>query len=212
MFRAHVLIIRRSKLYYTASGIITPIGVMIPDDDTDDKHMCSKHVEAWNKLIVKQKKMFASSWLITKINICTLFVLLYDILMMVAGVTDTSQWIIHDKAYFTDVNVLVYCSEPRSELPATGPHPETDQCSPHRLTVLIENSILILSSHVCLVLRSSIYHAGAPPNPCMHHSSPPLPLATCHAHLNEKNSITEFQGSICVFGRSRHHCLSWCKI
>jgi len=29
MFRAHVLIIRISKLYYTASGIITPIGVMI---------------------------------------------------------------------------------------------------------------------------------------------------------------------------------------
>jgi len=27
MFRAHVLIIRRSKLYYTASGIVTPIGV-----------------------------------------------------------------------------------------------------------------------------------------------------------------------------------------
>jgi len=35
MFRAHVLIIRRSKLYYTASGTITPISV--------------KHVEAWNK-------------------------------------------------------------------------------------------------------------------------------------------------------------------
>jgi len=34
--------------------------------------MCSKHVEAWNKLIVKQK-FCASSWLITKINIlrCT---------------------------------------------------------------------------------------------------------------------------------------------
>ena len=30
MFRAHVHIIRRSKLHYTASGIITPIGVMIP--------------------------------------------------------------------------------------------------------------------------------------------------------------------------------------
>jgi len=29
MFRAHVLIIRRSKLHYTASGIIIPIGVMI---------------------------------------------------------------------------------------------------------------------------------------------------------------------------------------
>ena len=32
MFRAHVLIIRRSKLHYTASGIITTIGVMIPED------------------------------------------------------------------------------------------------------------------------------------------------------------------------------------
>jgi len=31
MFRAHVLIIRRSKFHYTASGIITTIGVMIPD-------------------------------------------------------------------------------------------------------------------------------------------------------------------------------------
>jgi len=29
MFQAHVLIIRRSKLHYTASGIITSIGVMI---------------------------------------------------------------------------------------------------------------------------------------------------------------------------------------
>ena len=63
MFRAHVLIIRRSKLNYTASGIITPIS---------DEHMCSKHVEAWNKLIVKQK-FCASSLLITEINIlwCT---------------------------------------------------------------------------------------------------------------------------------------------
>ena len=31
MFRAHVLIIRRSKLHYAASGIITPVGVMIPE-------------------------------------------------------------------------------------------------------------------------------------------------------------------------------------
>jgi len=31
MFRAHVLIIRKSKLHYTASGIITPIGVMISE-------------------------------------------------------------------------------------------------------------------------------------------------------------------------------------
>jgi len=80
MFRARVLIIRRSKLRYTASGIITPIGghlvhEMIPDvmhematyrcDDTrgyvtqfwpsDDEHMCSKHVEAWNKTYCKTK-------------------------------------------------------------------------------------------------------------------------------------------------------------
>ena len=84
MFRAHVLIIRRSKLYYTASGIITHLGSSFVHetathrcDDTrgcvmqfwppDDEHMCSKHVEAWNKLIVKQK-FCASSWLITEIN------------------------------------------------------------------------------------------------------------------------------------------------
>ena len=30
-FEHYVLIIRRSKLYYTASGIIKPIGVMIPE-------------------------------------------------------------------------------------------------------------------------------------------------------------------------------------
>ena len=38
----------------------------------DDGHMCSKHAEAWNKLIVKQK-FCASSWLITEINkLCAL--------------------------------------------------------------------------------------------------------------------------------------------
>ena len=38
----------------------------------DDEHTCSKHVEAWNKLIVKQT-FCTSSWLITEINIlrCT---------------------------------------------------------------------------------------------------------------------------------------------
>jgi len=38
----------------------------------DDEHMCLKHVEAWNKLIVKQK-VCASSWLITEIN-CKLYI------------------------------------------------------------------------------------------------------------------------------------------
>jgi len=63
MFRAHVLIIRRSKLHYTAPGIISPVGGRLVHetatyrcDDTgdcimqfwpDDEHMCSKHVEAW---------------------------------------------------------------------------------------------------------------------------------------------------------------------
>ena len=89
MFREHVLIIRRSKLHYTASGINTPIGGRLVHgtatyrfDDTrgcvmqfwppDDEHMYSKHVEAWNKLIVKQK-CCTSSWLLTEINIlrCT---------------------------------------------------------------------------------------------------------------------------------------------
>jgi len=38
----------------------------------DDEHMCSKHVEAWNKLIIKQT-FCASSWLISETNIlrCT---------------------------------------------------------------------------------------------------------------------------------------------
>ena len=52
MFRAHALIVRRAKLYFTVSGIITRIGVMIPETvyynfcPPDNEHMCSKHVEA----------------------------------------------------------------------------------------------------------------------------------------------------------------------
>ena len=93
MFRAHVLIIRRSKFHYTASDIFTPIGGRLVlrlredcflsqpvhetatyrCDDTrdcvmqfwppDDEHMCSKHVEVCNTIIVKQK-FCASIWLI----------------------------------------------------------------------------------------------------------------------------------------------------
>ena len=82
------------KLYYTVSGIITPIGVSSTCahrqegkialyslwyhhryrcDDTrdcivqfcppDNEHMCSKHVEALNKLIIK---FSASSWLVLR--------------------------------------------------------------------------------------------------------------------------------------------------
>jgi len=90
-FEHHVLIIRSSKFYYTASGIITPVGGRPVHSPTcaPDGHLqvwwyqmlyntiltswwwaqqCSKHVEAYNKLIVKQKYC-ASSWLITKVNL-----------------------------------------------------------------------------------------------------------------------------------------------
>ena len=58
MFRAHVLIVRGAKLYYTVSGIITLKQVSglkllkiikiikIQFCPPDDEHMCSKHVEA----------------------------------------------------------------------------------------------------------------------------------------------------------------------
>jgi len=54
-----VLIIRRSKLYYTASGNVTPVGGRPVRGLRDDEHtmstQCSKHVEAYNKLIRKQE-------------------------------------------------------------------------------------------------------------------------------------------------------------
>jgi len=40
-FEHHVLIVRRSKLYYTASGITTPIGDLLTMST-----WCSKRVEA----------------------------------------------------------------------------------------------------------------------------------------------------------------------
>ena len=56
-----MLIIRGSKFYYTASGIITPVGDRpvhkLREDNFDLLMMstvCSKHVEAYNKLIIKQ--------------------------------------------------------------------------------------------------------------------------------------------------------------
>jgi len=66
MFRAHVLIIRRPKLQYTASRCDDTRDCVMQFWPPDDEHMCSKHVEAWNKLIVKQ--LCTLSWLITEIN------------------------------------------------------------------------------------------------------------------------------------------------
>ena len=64
MFWAHVLITRRPKLHYTADDTR---GYVMQFWPPDDEHKCSKHVEAWNKLIVKEK-FCASGWLITKTN------------------------------------------------------------------------------------------------------------------------------------------------
>ena len=87
------------KFYFTVSGIITPIGVMIPHhtyrcDDTrdyiiqfspaDDEHMCSKHVEARNKLIIK---FSASSWfiLINKENISFLWLVFLQTFILISS-------------------------------------------------------------------------------------------------------------------------------
>jgi len=67
-----VLIIMMSKLYYTASGIITPVGGLrvyqtatYRCDDTrcciiqfwppDDDHIVLKHEQVYNKLIIQQE-------------------------------------------------------------------------------------------------------------------------------------------------------------
>jgi len=61
MFRAHV----RETATYRCDDTR---GCVMQFWTSDDEHMCSKHVEAWNKLIVKQK-CCASSWLIPEINV-----------------------------------------------------------------------------------------------------------------------------------------------
>ena len=67
-----VLIIRRSKLYYTASGIITPVGSRLVRRLRECLMMmsteCSKHVEAYKKTYYKTI-FCALSWLITKITL-----------------------------------------------------------------------------------------------------------------------------------------------
>jgi len=69
--REHVPIIRRSKLHYTASGIITSIGGRLVHRLREDWFNQSS-LNLCTRRIVKQK-FCASSWLITEINIlrCT---------------------------------------------------------------------------------------------------------------------------------------------
>ena len=65
MFRAHVLIIRRSKLHYTASGIITPIGVLFYNKFISCLYMFRAHV-----LIIRRSKLhYTASGIITLIGV-----------------------------------------------------------------------------------------------------------------------------------------------
>ena len=67
MFRAHVFIVRRAKLYYTVSGIITPIGVLITLIGVfiSSLYMFRAHV-----LIVRRAKLYYTvSGIITPIGV-----------------------------------------------------------------------------------------------------------------------------------------------
>jgi len=59
------------KIVYTTSGCDDTRGCVMQFWPPDYEHMCSKHVEAWNKTYLKQK-CCASSWLNTEINISML--------------------------------------------------------------------------------------------------------------------------------------------
>ena len=77
IFRAHVLETCRKHAFQPVLSQPVQEAATYGCEDTrgcvmqfwppDDEHMSSKHVEAWNKLIVKQK-FCASSWLITEIK------------------------------------------------------------------------------------------------------------------------------------------------
>ena len=148
MFRAHVLIIRRSKLHYTACSVwwyqrlcnailtswwwahvLETCLLLLPQLYNSLWVLAcsiiplhgflscaySKHVEAWNKLIVKQK-CCVSSWLITQINIlrrtvsktskcCVSIWLITEINILRRTVSKTSKccvssWLI------TEINIL----------------------------------------------------------------------------------------------------------
>ena len=51
MFRAHVLIIRGSKLHYTASGIITAIGGRLVQEMPDDGGLITVETSSYLNLL-----------------------------------------------------------------------------------------------------------------------------------------------------------------
>jgi len=65
MSRAHVLIVRRAKLYYTASGIIRPIGgrpvhrtATYRSDDTSWMILINKYIEMHGQQNTKKNCMY----------------------------------------------------------------------------------------------------------------------------------------------------------
>ena len=73
----------------------------------DDEHKCSKHVEAWNKIIVKQK-FCASSWLITEIDILIYTVSKTPKFLIQRSISPQNSWLLRHNALkkFCHSNIL----------------------------------------------------------------------------------------------------------
>ena len=66
-FEHHVLIVRRSKLYYTASGIITPIGDRPVHRLREDWLECM-HSNQSSLTNTSQNKVFVLWWIVCCVN------------------------------------------------------------------------------------------------------------------------------------------------
>jgi len=74
----------------------------------DDEHMCSKHVDEWNKLVVKQK-FCASSWLITEINVdeCTKYIKIKNLCIKLVK-KDYRYILMHGQQYMIDFQIFLH--------------------------------------------------------------------------------------------------------